>query len=300
LITTGRVIYIALLFRGPATFAGLSLFKGIPMLQVAYLDEFGHIGPYISHNHPKHNTHPVFGLGGFVLPYNEIRNFATFFFKLKVDLLSYEIKKSGKHPARWEKKGSALFTTKNIKKYRVLRQASFRLLNKIGSLGGYVFYVGIEKRRGEFNHDSKKVFYSVLKEAIKRLDQECSKCNAQLLIILDQQEDRVMRPQIVQYAAQEMFGGELPRKTLLEPPIQAESHLYQTIQCADWICGIVGRLVCFQSEPIHKQEFEWAQNYFRHRLAALARRSGIRNLGSPATKKQLDGLANKFYKDNSP
>lgn len=34
---------------------------------IVYLDEFGQIGPYISADHQKHNTHPVFGLGGFVI-----------------------------------------------------------------------------------------------------------------------------------------------------------------------------------------------------------------------------------------
>lgn len=38
------------------------------MLYIAYLNEFGrHIGPYISHDDPRHNTHPLFGLGGLVL-----------------------------------------------------------------------------------------------------------------------------------------------------------------------------------------------------------------------------------------
>jgi hypothetical protein len=35
------------------------------VLYIAYLDEFGHDGPFISRNHEKHNTSPVFGLGGF-------------------------------------------------------------------------------------------------------------------------------------------------------------------------------------------------------------------------------------------
>jgi hypothetical protein len=49
------------------------------MLYIAYLDEFGHIGPYVSHDHPRHKTHPVFGLGGVVLPYYQVRQFTTFF-----------------------------------------------------------------------------------------------------------------------------------------------------------------------------------------------------------------------------
>lgn len=34
----------------------------------AYLDEFGHNGPYISRDHKQYNTSPVFGLAGFLMP----------------------------------------------------------------------------------------------------------------------------------------------------------------------------------------------------------------------------------------
>lgn len=245
------------------------------MLYIAYLDEFGHIGPYISHDHPQHNTHPAFGLGGFVLPYNKVREFATFFFQTKKSLLNYEIEKSGEHPARWEKKGSSLYTTKNITKYPELRKATFRILNKIEKLNGFVFYTGVEKRINQEKHDSKKLYLQVLRESIKRLDQECNEKSAQFLIILDQQEDKVMRPKIVQIAASEMFG-QSERKCLLEPPIQAESHLYQTIQCADWLCGIIGRLTHYNLDKDNKPEFDWAEKFFKSRISNITKRSSIR------------------------
>ena len=47
------------------------------MTYIAYLDEFGHVGPYIDRTHPRHNDSPVFGLAGFVLPLDEVRGFAT-------------------------------------------------------------------------------------------------------------------------------------------------------------------------------------------------------------------------------
>lgn len=56
-----------------------------------YLDEFGHVGPYISNAHPKHNDHPIFGLGGIALPVNQVRHFNTWFYKLKGNLLRFEI-----------------------------------------------------------------------------------------------------------------------------------------------------------------------------------------------------------------
>jgi hypothetical protein len=247
------------------------------MLYIAYLDEFGHIGPYVSKEDPSHNTHPVFGLAGVVLPYGEVRRFATYFFKLKNDLLSFEIQRSGQHPARWEKKGSSLYTIKNVQKYPELRRSTFRLLNKIESLGGFVIYVGLQKKTTPEKHDPKKLYHAVLREVIKRLDQECEQKSAQLLIVLDQQEDRVMRPAIVQNAACEMFG-QSQRKALIEPPIQAESHLYQTIQCADWICGIVGRLSHYECEKASVSDYEAIEKYFKNRLDLLAKRSSIKKI----------------------
>ncbi len=34
----------------------------------SYLDEFGHDSPFVSRKRPRHNTSPVFGLAGFVMP----------------------------------------------------------------------------------------------------------------------------------------------------------------------------------------------------------------------------------------
>jgi len=105
------------------------------MLYIAYLDEFGHIGPYISREDPSYNDSPVFGLGGMFLPYDKARSFATWFYQLKCRLLAWEIEQSGQHPATWEKKGSSLYTTQNVVKYQELRQGTNRLLNKIRGVG---------------------------------------------------------------------------------------------------------------------------------------------------------------------
>ena len=55
-------------FRGPRESAGFRVSGAPEYFYIAYLDEFGHIGPYIRRSHEIHNTSPVFGLGGIVLP----------------------------------------------------------------------------------------------------------------------------------------------------------------------------------------------------------------------------------------
>ena len=57
------------------------------MTYFAYLDEFGHIGPYVSREDSRYNESPVFGLAGFVLPSEQVRGFGTWFFQRKCELL---------------------------------------------------------------------------------------------------------------------------------------------------------------------------------------------------------------------
>ena len=115
------------------------------MTYIAYLDEFGHVGPYVARSDTRHNDSPVFGLAGFVMPADEVRGFGTWFFQRKCELLDFEILRSGEHPAVWEKKGSSLYTVRNVERYPELRKTTNRLLNKIAALGGRVFYAGIRK-----------------------------------------------------------------------------------------------------------------------------------------------------------
>jgi len=79
----------------------------------------------------------------------------------------------------------------------------------------------------------------------------------------------------VKKAALTMFGKDFCDR-LIEPPFQVCSHLYQTLQCADWVCGLLGRLSAFQAEPANFAEFKWAEQYFLERLARIRKRSGIR------------------------
>jgi hypothetical protein len=249
------------------------------LLYLTYIDEFGHVGPFLSSTDPKHNTHPAFGLGGFALPYKHVRYFSTWFFKLKNKLLHFELNRCGEHPAKWEKKGSALFTEKNVRKYRELRKATFSLLNKIKQLDGFTIFVGVEKKRDIASHNAKQLFNAELRELIKRIDAECKSRKSKFIMILDEQEQNVMRKEIVETASIAMYGVD-PRSCLIEPPIQVESYLYQTVQCADWLCGLYGRLAYYDCLPTDKPGFDVFEKYFASRLKVVSLRSGLRRLKS--------------------
>ena len=247
------------------------------MTYLAYLDEFGHIGPYVARSDPKHNDSPVFGLAGLVLPATEVRGFGTWFFKRKAELLAFEIQRSGKHPAVWEKKGSSLYTVTNIGRYRELRTFTSRFFNKIKSIGGFVFYVGIKKTHSPGRHNPNRLYAMVLVEAIKRLNEFCDEDiqrSNNLLLVLDEHDQRSA---LITEASRSMYGGQEPRRHLIEPPFQAESHRYQTLQAADWIAGLVGRLGAFWADPNAFPENELFRRYFGQRLSDVQVRSGLRN-----------------------
>lgn len=254
----------------------------------AYLDEFGHIGPFISKNDPKHNTSPVFGFAGIVLPIEEVRKFSTFFYKLKCNLLAWEIA-NNTNPVptyQWEKKGSSLYTVQNVEKYPELRNATFRIMNKIKNIGGYVFYSGIEKEPPSPTHTPEALYISVLRDCIRRLDRYCSENRATFNMFLDAVDSdepgsrRKFRLKGISAAGTEMFGAHNGGscQTLLEPPYQLESHLYQNLQCADWFCALIGRRLTYAVQPNQYSDYKVIEDYFGARLTNIQRANSLRRL----------------------
>ena len=243
---------------------------------LAYLDEFGHVGPYINRHHPRHNDSPVFGFAGLILPVDEVRGFGTWFFQRKCELLKFEVERSGEHPAHWEKKGSSLYTTVNVERYPQLRMFTNRLFNKIETIGGFVLYVGIKKTAPLDKHYPNRLYTRVLLEAVKRIDQFCEvDCNpsANFLLALD---EHAQRAALITEVSRSMYAGPERRRHLIEPLFNLESHRYQTIQAADWIAALVGRLGAIWADPDAYPENVVFRRYFEQRLNRVSRRSGIR------------------------
>ena len=118
-----------------------------------------------------------------------------------------------------------------------------------------------------------------MKQLIKRIHWDLP-AEENLMIILDKQGDRE-RLEIFAGAASFMFSHEDATR-LLEPPMEVESHLYQTVQCADWICALIGRIAAYKFDPDF-EEFQWATKYFGNRLAKITSKSSkLRGLGEDA------------------
>ena len=152
-----------------------------------------------------------------------------------------------------------------------------RLLRRIASAGGAVVYVGVRKTATPEEHRSLGLYERMLREVIRRIDEYCRvDCppSSRFLLALD---EHPRRAELLTSVSQDMYGGEEPRRQLIEPPFHLESHRYQTVQAADWIAGLVGRIGAFWVEEAAWPENEVFHRYFESRLWAVRVRSGIRD-----------------------
>lgn len=233
-------------------------------MYISYLDEFGHVGPFKSRTDPKYKASPVFGMGGIVLPHANVRPFATWFYQLKGFLLGPEIIKSGGHPATWEKKGTSLFTPKAVRKYPRVRDAGKRLLNRVADYDGYTFFYGREKYKDPADSHAVGLHKTVLTHSIRRLNSLSARDSQYFILILDQHSSR---PELLEAAAKTMFGTD-PAPKLIEPPFEVESHLYQTVQAADWVSAILGHLWAYRLRPAEYPECAIFEKFFGPHLGS--------------------------------
>ncbi len=241
-------------------------------MYIAFLDEFGHIGPFVSRTDPRFSQSPVFGLAGFIIPHHHARHIATWFFQAKNNLLTRELRSIKVHPATWEKKGTSLITTKNILKYYPLRKMIFRLISEIYRCGGRIIYYGRHKYQSPDQSKAKGLYTTVLAHIIRNSDDFCQdKDDKHFMMILDQHESRI---DLIATAAKTMFGGN-PARNLIEPLFQVESHLYQTIQAADWIATVIGRIMAYRMMPTEFVDWEWAERFFGQRIGSCATHSTL-------------------------
>jgi len=260
-------------FRGPCyNIARASAYLGgCVSTNFVYLDEFGHIGPYMSRSNPRYNESPVFGLAGIILPETAIRPFATRFLQLKQHLFKREIENANTIGALWEKKGTEIFTTKHVAKYKHNRATAFRLINDIRNCGGKIFYYGREKISGTTSVNSIGLYTTVLSHAIRQLESFSSAENTNYVMVVDEHS---ARKQLLVTASKTMFG-QPPARHLLSPPFEVESYINQNIQAADWLAAIIGRLWAYELQPAEFADYANFRKYFWYRIHQVSTHSTV-------------------------
>lgn len=230
----------------------------------------GHIGPYISGEHPKHKTHPVFGYAGFVIPVDAVRPFGGFFEFTKENLLGWEIARAKAHPRRWEKKGSALLTTRNQARYASeVNSALTRLSKRLRADGGHPVYFGQVKPRGgpeTISETAADRSGHMLINAVRQLATYADQRDERIMIFLDAVDD-APRLEAVQRLGGYIYKASEPAlHRVVEVPMQLESKHYGNVQFADWIAAIVTRTTDFHFA--RNMEFSWSPALFRRTIGA--------------------------------
>jgi hypothetical protein len=240
-------------------------------MRLVFLDEFGHIGPFVSKSHPRFKTSPVFGVSGFIMPEENVRYFSTWFYKLKHDLFLPEIEASSRHESAWEKKGNEIFTSGHIYK---TKKRLFSVINEIRRCGGHLFYHGIQKYAAPGESNPTGLYSTVLVHALHNLNYFCDAIlDEDFMVILDEHNSRLV---LLENAMRAMYGKDDPVNRLIQPPFQVESHLYQAVQVADWISSVIGALWAYRALPDQFSDAVWAEKYFASRIAAAETHSSVK------------------------
>jgi len=230
---------------------------------IAYLDEFGHVGPYIEDGHPKYGHHPVFGYAGYVLPAHQARRIGSVFRQAKTSLFKTEIDES-KTPHQWERKGSDYFSTGSINKRPEQIRVFNSLVGELRKVDGHLFYYGDEKVRGTLKQtgvESNRIAAQALKQTIDRLCTHADRANQELLILTDAITDKTRQELVAETYAHIYGRRRVEMKRIIEAPLHIESKLNSGIQFADWICALVARASHFQL--VEGSAFGWASEHFR-------------------------------------
>lgn len=236
---------------------------------VAYLDEFGHVGPFIEDGHPKFGQHPVFGYAGFILPASDARAIGAEFKRVKTSLFKAKIAESST-PAQWERKGSEYFSTGSIQARPEQVRAFAGLLRQLGAHGGKLFYYGDEKTRGTLKQTGRTpqdIMHDALRETINRICTYADSMNDDVLILMDSFTDKTRQELAAKMYAHIYSRRRTEMKRIIEAPLHIESKLNSGIQMADWICALVGRAAHFQL--IQDSQFGWAADHFRSNVHGM-------------------------------
>jgi len=234
---------------------------------IAYLDEFGHVGPYIRAGHPKFGQHPVFGYAGYVIPAVSVRSFGARFKTDRDRLFKTEINASSS-PHQWERKGSEYFSTGSIQKRPEQVRVFRSLVNALKKEGGAFFFYGDEKPRGtlkETAETSGDRTVGSLRETVNRLCTYAENKGDELLILMDAITEKNRQELVAQMYAHIFSRSRRSRdheemRRIVEAPLHIDSRLNVGVQFADWVCALLGRMSHWQL--VDGSEFGWASERF--------------------------------------
>lgn len=213
---------------------------------LAYIDEIGETGAFVSKTDPRFRTSPAFGYAGFIVPDGAARRFGQLFDREKRTVFAPDIARA-EHPGRWEKKGSEIFHSFTAQHHpEQIRVFNGLVRHLCERFGGALFFYADEKPIGtpkqtHLDKDDRET--RAMREALNRLCTYSDRRDQQLLVMIDQinEKDRAKRLPLM-YGHILGRAGEHPEmRRIVEPPMHVDSALSANVQFADWVAAAVTR-----------------------------------------------------------
>lgn len=229
---------------------------------LAYIDEIGETGAFVSPGHSRFNTSPAFGYAGFVLPEYRAMLFGQEFTRQKRTVFKTELE-GVENPGAWEKKGADIFRPDTPLRHAYQLRVVNGLVKELARNKGTLFYFASEKSKGtpkQVDTSPQERRNHALKETVNRLARYAQSHSENILIMMDSVQEKERRENVqTMYAhvfARKQVRPEMAR--VVEPPMHVDSVHSSNIQFADWAASFIGRAIDYQL--ISDSKFSWIVN----------------------------------------
>lgn len=226
---------------------------------IAYIDEIGETGAFVSRDDKRFNTSPAFGYAGFIIPDSQARRFGAVFATEKRKVFKSLIEAES-DPAHWERKGADIFNATAPNHHPEQLRVFDNLVNSVSRMGGNLFYYADEKPLGtpkQTQLDTTRREREAMQETLNRLARHAELVGSNMMVVIDQINEKVRSERI-----SNMYSHILSRATdypemrrIIEPPMHVDSQLSSNIQFADWVAACVGRAIDYQL--LENSRYQW-------------------------------------------
>ena len=217
---------------------------------LAYIDEIGEPGAFVSREHEKYKTSPAFGYAGLVIPESAARRLGAAFTEQKRTLFATELL-DVTNPGQWERKGSSIFRPDTHERFPQQIRVFSGLVRTLRKLGGSLFYYVDEKPLGtphQTQLDTAARETAAMRETLNRLARHADSAGSNLMVMIDQVNENQRSERLPKMYAHILGrSADFPEmKRIIEPPMHVDSQLSSNIQLADWIAACVTRAIEYQ------------------------------------------------------
>lgn len=221
---------------------------------LAYIDEVGETGAFVSRDNNKYNTSAAFGYAGFIIPEHKARYFGSLFQKDKNTLFAKELAEA-EHPGRWEKKGADLFRPNTHKHYPAQLRVFAGLVRQVVELGGRLFYYADQKPLGTPGQvaplggtEPVDRETAAMQETLNRIARHAKTRNSNVMVVIDQINEKTRAERLPRMYSHILGrAADFPEmRRIIEPPMHVDSKLSANIQFADWVAACVSRAIDYQ------------------------------------------------------